>query len=219
MWVGVRSSASLYDANAPTITMTLDSSIAFGIAEDNRPTEDTNSNGVLDNGEDLNGNGMIDIDAGIRSIELTGNVKNLELMVDDFEAGDLVPIVFFTVRLEDETKAGSGIVLVTDGAGNTASFSLDFDEPTTTSQKGKGKGTYQSKGSTSMSSKGMSISHEGKGTMMAMMMGKGSSMSSTNGNGKGASVPSRSFKGKGMSRDAKGTMIKMRMMGKGKGYE
>eukprot|EP00977_Amphora_coffeiformis_P016039 scaffold4860_cov171-Amphora_coffeaeformis.AAC.1 len=226
MCIGVRSSSALYDANAPTITMTLESTVAFGIAQDNRPSEDRNGNGRLDDGEDQNGNGITDDDSGIKSVELKGNVRNLELFVDDFTPGDLAPIVFFTVRLEDDTKSGSGLLLVTNGAGNTASFSLEFGIPTA-SAKGKGQGTNKSKRSASMSYKGISMTYKGKGAMMAVMMGKGTSTSSTSYkggmvNGTGASTPSSSmsFKSKGFIAEAKGIMMKMmRMMGKGKDHE
>lgn len=119
------------DENAPMITVEITPSAAYGIAEDARPSEDINGNGVLDAGEDLNGNAGVDVDSGIAAVELTGDVSNLELILDDFVPGDLAPIVFFSVRLEDESLPGYGLLLATDGVGNEASYFIELGPPIT----------------------------------------------------------------------------------------
>jgi len=88
-----------------------------GTGQDNRPTEDTNGNGVLDPGEDLNGNGQIDVDTGIFFVELMAGATNLALSVAPFTPGD--GTATYTVDLIDSTVSGTGTVVVTDGAGNT----------------------------------------------------------------------------------------------------
>ncbi len=88
-----------------------------GTATDNRPTEDINNNHVLDQGEDLNGNGQIDKDSGVFFVELTPDSSNLSLNVDAFIPG--AGQVGFSVSLVDPNVAYSGTVKVTDGAGNT----------------------------------------------------------------------------------------------------
>lgn len=79
-------------------------------------SEDLNMNNQLDAGEDLNGNGRIDRDLGLRSIELAPDSANLALEVTPFTPGDgAVP---FVVRRIDPTKDGLGNVVVTDLSGN-----------------------------------------------------------------------------------------------------
>ena len=89
---------------------------SFGVAEDSRPSEDTNNNGKLDPGEDLNGNGVLDADKGIFSIQLKEGMQNLVLTTDSFTPG--ASQVNFRVDVSDPTQPGTGAVVVTDGAGN-----------------------------------------------------------------------------------------------------
>jgi hypothetical protein len=109
------------DANAPLVVLTPapgQPPALNGTATDDRPSEDTNNNGVLDPGEDLNDNGQIDADTGIFFVELDAGSTNLLLTVDPFVPGD--GTVNFVVTLEDAEQTGSGVVRVTDGAGNAA---------------------------------------------------------------------------------------------------
>ena len=104
---------------------------ASGKATDDRLSEDTNNNGVLDPGEDLNNNGVIDTDSGIFFVELEPGAVNLSLTVDPFVPGD--NMVGFTVDLIDTNIPGSGVVVATDGAGNTCRSVIDLvidEEPT-----------------------------------------------------------------------------------------
>ncbi|MCI5222702.1 MAG: hypothetical protein D3924_08545 [Candidatus Electrothrix sp. AR4] len=94
-----------------------DNTTGFGTAEDNRPSEDTNSNGILDPGEDLNGNGLLDEDTGIFSVELGAEAVNLTLTVDPFAPGD--GDVSFSADLTNNSIAeGQGIIRIADGVGN-----------------------------------------------------------------------------------------------------
>lgn len=108
------------DANAPTCDIVNDASETFatGTTTDDRPSEDTNGNGVLDPGEDLNGNGLIDEDTGIFFVELSGDAANVALVVDPFVPGD--GMATFTVSLVQDVLPGTGSVRVTDGAGNVS---------------------------------------------------------------------------------------------------
>jgi hypothetical protein len=110
------------DANPPICQVTIGVDTATGSATDNRPSEDTNGNGVLDPGEDLNNNGQIDEDTGIFFVVLEPGSINLSLTVDPFTPGD--PVVTFTVTLINPNQPGSGVVTATDGAGNTCSKNI-----------------------------------------------------------------------------------------------
>ncbi len=109
------------DANPPVCNVQIQDSppSAAGSAVDNRPTEDTNNNGILDPGEDLNGNGQIDVDTGIFFVELLQGAVNLVLTVNPFTPGD--GTVTYTVNLIDQNLPGTGTIRSTDGAGNTCS--------------------------------------------------------------------------------------------------
>lgn len=78
--------------------------------------EDTNRNGSVDPGEDLNGNGRLDRDLGIARVELAPGSVNLTIDVNPFTLGALA--VPFTVRKADPFKDGIGGVLITDMSGN-----------------------------------------------------------------------------------------------------
>lgn len=81
-----------------------------------RRSEDINGNGKLDAGEDVNGNGILDRDTGIFKIEFLAGATNLKLDVLAFVPGSLsVP---FSITRLDATKPGSGILRIQDGAGN-----------------------------------------------------------------------------------------------------
>lgn len=114
------------DANPPIVTGSGVDCEFHGTAEDSRPSEDTNNNGVLDPGEDLNGNDQIDEDTGVFLVELNAGATNLAIAVDPFIPGAPGPINF-AVSLIDPNAAGSGEVIVTDGAGNTSSIAVNID--------------------------------------------------------------------------------------------
>lgn len=92
-------------------------------------SEDVNMNNQLDAGEDLNGNGRIDRDLGLRSVELAPDSTNLTLEVAPFTPGDgAVP---FVVRRTDPTRDGLGGVVVRDLSGNTTSHLVSLVSGTT----------------------------------------------------------------------------------------
>ena len=115
------------DANPPLCTATTEfgpPQFVVGSAEDLRPSEDLNGNGILDPGEDVNGSGLIDEDTGIFSVELL-NATNVTLAVDPFESGD--GQVAFRVDLNDLGVPGGGSVRVTDRASNTCQVNFQMD--------------------------------------------------------------------------------------------
>ena len=106
------------DANPPLCSLTEgDPGFFTGVAQDNRPSEDSNGNGRLDAGEDLNANGEIDKDTGIFSVQLLEGAENLELVVAPFIPGD--GRVTFQIQPVESGAAFSGSVRASDGAGNT----------------------------------------------------------------------------------------------------
>lgn len=112
------------DANAPVCgELAADGYCVSGTATDNRPSEDVNGNEMLDEGEDLNDNGQIDVDAGIFFLELDG-ATNLTLNYGAFVPG--AGSVPYTVCLTDNTIDGSGTLVVTDGAGNVCSTAVSI---------------------------------------------------------------------------------------------
>lgn len=115
------------DANPPLVSLDPqagDPPTVDGTATDDRPSEDTNGNDVLDPGEDLNGNDQIDEDTGIFFVELGPGSANLTLSVDPFVPGD--GSATFQVGLIDPSLDGSGSVVVTDGAGNTTEVPVEI---------------------------------------------------------------------------------------------
>ena len=88
-----------------------------------RRTEDANGNGVLDEGEDINGNGFLDADRGIWRVELLAGAENLRLEVLDFIAGQS-PSVNFSVSLDDNTQPGAGTLRVIDLAKNATDIPI-----------------------------------------------------------------------------------------------
>jgi hypothetical protein len=109
------------DSNPPLCSLTLESSepvLYVGTGTDNRPSEDTNGDGELSPEEDLNDNGIIDVDSGIFSVELGAESQNLTLTVDpDFLPLD--PTVSFEVFPSEPGLRFEGSVIVQDGAQNT----------------------------------------------------------------------------------------------------
>jgi len=91
-----------------------------------RRTEDINRNGILDEGEDTNNDGILDRDSGIFRIELAEGAQNLELTLDNFIPGS--PRAQFRVTVIDPALPSSGTLVVTDGAGNTASEDISFSD-------------------------------------------------------------------------------------------
>lgn len=88
-----------------------------------RRSEDLNGNGLLDDGEDLNGNGVLDRDTGIFRIELQ-NAVNLTLETSAFVPGSLG--VDFVIRRTDPSLPASGYLRVVDGAGNATLLPVKF---------------------------------------------------------------------------------------------
>jgi len=132
------------DPYSPNITLSMTGDMQYGIATD---SEDTNANQTLDNGEDINNNGLIDkraedlngndaldvgedknndgmlsMDSGIAKIALCSDAENIKLEVAPFNEGDLS--VDFTVRLINPLKPGKGTVLVSDMARNVAEYKI-----------------------------------------------------------------------------------------------
>ncbi len=115
------------DTNPPTyeLEISADYKSAVGSVSDNRPSEDTNGNGILDPGEDLNGNGQIDEDTGI--YEIKGGGTNINLIVNSFTPGD--GIVTFEINLIDTNYIGFGSITVMDGANNDITIPISLGNP------------------------------------------------------------------------------------------
>lgn len=116
------------DSNAPVCSCNFFNGPPPGgscTASDSRPSEDANGNGSLDPGEDLNGNGLIDDDTGVFFVALDPGAVNLTLTVDPFTPGD--GSVSYAVSLTDPQMDGSGVIRVTDGAGNTCTVDVTLD--------------------------------------------------------------------------------------------
>jgi hypothetical protein len=104
------------DANSPICEEgEIINNVYHGTVRDDRPSEDVDGDGILDPGEDLNGNGQIDEDTGIFLVELiSGN--NVTLTVAPFVPGE--PLVNYTVELMASNQEGTATVRAKDGAGN-----------------------------------------------------------------------------------------------------
>lgn len=110
----------------PVCSADADGAGAFnGGVTDNHPSEDANNNGVLDAGEDANGNNIIDADTGVFFVELI-NSTNASLSVDAFTPGD--GQVSFVISRPDTNQPGSATVQATDGAGNTCTVDVAFED-------------------------------------------------------------------------------------------
>lgn len=108
------------DANPPVCVLTPQGTppaFVLGTGTDDRPSEDTNGNGILDPGEDLNGNASIDEDTGVTSVALAPGTANLSLTVTPFVPGD--GSVTFRVDPVNGAAPAVGTVVVTDGNDNT----------------------------------------------------------------------------------------------------
>ncbi|MCB9907660.1 MAG: IgGFc-binding protein [Planctomycetes bacterium] len=112
------------DANAPLCSGERFSDRYTGTGQDNRPSEDTNANGILDPGEDLNNNGLIDVDTGVFFVQLAPGSTNLTLNVTPFQAGD--GIVQFEVVQTNTAMGSNGAVVIIDGAGNQTQCPTNF---------------------------------------------------------------------------------------------
>jgi hypothetical protein len=86
-------------------------------------SEDSNENLILDAGEDLNGDGVLNIDSGIASVSLA-QPDNLSLDVPVFKDGK--GSVDFTVSLIDPCIPGSGNVWVSDCSGKLLSVPVQI---------------------------------------------------------------------------------------------
>lgn len=117
------------DANPPICSAQTNNGpppFVTGSATDNRPSEDTNNNGVLDLGEDLNNNGQIDKDTGIFFVALEGGSSNVALTVNPFVPGD--DTATYRVDLVDPNQPGTGVVRATDGAGNVCRVNVALNQ-------------------------------------------------------------------------------------------
>jgi hypothetical protein len=113
------------DANPPICDFVIDATPSGSMtATDNRPTEDTNGNGVLDPGEDLNNNGQIDEDTGIFFINVLV-ATNTIVTVPPFIPGD-GQVSGILVDLINPGVNGSATIEATDGAGNTCEAVIDL---------------------------------------------------------------------------------------------
>lgn len=84
-----------------------------------RRTEDADGNGLLDPGEDTNGNGLLDRDRGLYKITLLPDADNLKLETLEFVAGH-TPLANFRLDLIDPDLPGTGTLRVEDLNGNAA---------------------------------------------------------------------------------------------------
>lgn len=112
------------DPYPPICQATLNGNIFSVNATDNKPSEDTNGNNVLNAGEDTNGNGVIDRDTGIFAVELSPSASNLSLNVPAFVPG--APTLAFSVNILNGQQAALGLVTVKDGAGNVCTADVSF---------------------------------------------------------------------------------------------
>ena len=113
---------AVVDQTDPVCTVALipDSPFAEGSVVDNQASEDTNDNGILDQGEDLDGDGSIDMNMGVGSISFVA-ATNIELNTS-FSPGD--PSASFSLALVDRLQAGSATVRASDLGGNTCEVSV-----------------------------------------------------------------------------------------------
>lgn len=84
-----------------------------------RRTEDADGSGQLDPGEDTNGNGLLDRDRGLYKVTLLPDADNLKLETVEFVAGQ-TPMANFRLDLIDPDLPGTGTLRVEDLSGNVA---------------------------------------------------------------------------------------------------
>lgn len=113
------------DANPPICTGQIASGSLAGSAVDNRVSEDSNGNNVLDPGEDLNANGVIDEDTGIFFVQLDPGALNVSLSVAPFVPATKLPVAF-NASATNPALLSVGAVRATDGAGNTCSLDVQL---------------------------------------------------------------------------------------------
>jgi len=112
------------DPYAPVCNCSLQGGMQYGCTATENKTEDDNSNGVLDPGEDDNANGELDEDTGVFFVKLLDGATNLALTVIPFTPGD-ASVAYHVDRI-DPNLDGTGIVRVTDGAGNNCDNNIRF---------------------------------------------------------------------------------------------
>jgi hypothetical protein len=110
------------DVSDPQATFVINGPDAFFNATDSI-SEDSNENLILDGGEDLNGDGVLNIDSGIASVSLA-QPDNISLNVPVFKDGK--GSVDFTVSLIDPCIPGSGNVWVRDCSGKLLSVPVQI---------------------------------------------------------------------------------------------
>jgi hypothetical protein len=110
------------DAYDPDASFVINGATAFFNAVDSI-SEDINENLILDSGEDLNSDGVLNIESGIMSISLA-LPTNLSINVPVFKGGK--ESVDFTVSLIDSCIPGSGNVLLRDCAGKTVFIPVEI---------------------------------------------------------------------------------------------
>lgn len=98
-----------------------------GNGKTDRRSEDVNGNGILDPGEDLNANNILDRDTGIFKVELAPSAVNLKLDVLAFVPGALS--VNFTISLVTPGVLGTGVLRIEDGVGNKIELPISFGVP------------------------------------------------------------------------------------------
>ncbi len=79
-------------------------------------SEDRNGNGLLEEAEDVDHDGALNSDSGLAEISLSPNTSNLELTVTPFASGALA--TRFRITRIDNTLPGQGQLIVRDIAGN-----------------------------------------------------------------------------------------------------
>ena len=89
-----------------------------------RRTEDVNLNGILDPGEDANSNNLLDRDSGIYRISLSDDAENLALDTRGFIPGALR--ANFSIRPVNTAQRARGVVKVVDGGGNVVEQEVEF---------------------------------------------------------------------------------------------
>jgi len=87
-------------------------------------SEDLNNNNQLDPGEDINSNGMLDRDAGIYHLGLKDGSENVDMVLGEFAPGQ--EYVTFSLKLINPEMPGLGVVEVIDGGGNTVTQTIEL---------------------------------------------------------------------------------------------
>jgi hypothetical protein len=88
-----------------------------GLATELAPSEDNNNNGILDAGEDLNGNNLIDEDLGLALLVLNPSAENFSLNFSPFSQG--ATSLPFELAVTQPGLSASAEILAYDQAGNS----------------------------------------------------------------------------------------------------